>query len=255
MPYDRNRAIELGKLVDFAYQQYGNRANAAFAWQPPGYQIVQVLTRTQPAPAVPFGYVATQGTARYVVIRGTEQPLEWLDDELIKPIGFRSGWGSTTFGFLEIYNQISPQILGAVRQLRAQNAFTEIFVTGHSLGAALAQLAAADILFDTFVIPTLYTFCGPRAGDAAFVSTFQASKIESWRIFNTEDIVPGLPLATLDLNVASSGLADTPVELAVKMLVNLVKFAFTHVQTPVAVSFNTGTIAGNHNLANVYNCL
>jgi triacylglycerol lipase len=256
MPYDRNRAIQLGQLIDAAYAQFANSANPAFNWQPAGYQILQTLVRENPAPATDFGYIAIQGTTLYVVIRGTQKPLEWLDDASILPQTFRPNWGNSTLGFLAIYNQLSPQILQVVQQQKALNTYSEIVVTGHSLGAALAVLAAADIFINTQDKPLTYTFCGPRTGDATFVTAFAASSIECWRIFNTEDIVPDLPLATLDLNNAvANGLQDSGVELAVKMLLHTAQLAFSHVQLPVAVTFNLNTIADNHNLSNVYSRL
>ena len=59
---------------------------------------------------LPFGFVASKGTQLFVVIRGTQTPLEWLDDASIQPVPFITGWGSTTAGFLLLHNQIFPAI-------------------------------------------------------------------------------------------------------------------------------------------------
>ena len=45
-------------------------------------------------------------------------------------------------------------------------------MTGHSLGAALAHLAAADIFAQCQISAISYTFAGPRAGDPAFAAAF-----------------------------------------------------------------------------------
>ena len=73
--FDKNRAVELGTLVDAAYTQYNQRVSAGNAWQPAGYQVQDVLQAKEKGVLVPFGFVATKGTDAYVVIRGyTDTP-------------------------------------------------------------------------------------------------------------------------------------------------------------------------------------
>ena len=261
MPYyppnfDRNRAIELGTLIDAAYTQYNNRTNAGFQWQPPGYQIVSVITAKEGLETVPFGYVAVKNQDVYVVIRGTQEALEWLDDATIAPTPFHPGWGNTTKGFAAIYDQLSPQILQEIDKLKNQGAIGQLFVTGHSLGAALAHLATADLFISLGFKPISYTFSGPRTGDPAFATAFDANGLQTWRIFNTEDIVPTLPLAAPDLTPTMQGLGDTMIELELKLLIATHAVnQFQHLQTPIVISFHKGTIADNHNLTNLYRSL
>jgi hypothetical protein len=130
--FDKNRAIELASLIDAAYQQLVDFRKHV-AWTVPGprnvkpqhYQIVpsdglpapktyqieaefySIENWGLPGPsaksAVPFGFVATAGTDAYVVIRGTETPLEWLDDATVEHVSFAPDaaapgktWGVTT---------------------------------------------------------------------------------------------------------------------------------------------------------------
>jgi Lipase (class 3) len=62
-----------------------------------------------------------------------------------------------------------------------------ILFTGHSLGAALATLAAS-----LRAPQALYTFGSPRVGDAAFVATL--NKVECHRYVDCCDIVTRIPL-------------------------------------------------------------
>jgi len=62
----------------------------------------------------------------------------------------------------------------------------KIWLTGHSLGAALATLAA-DRLPD---VQGLYTFGSPRVGDKGFQSHF---RVKTYRLVNGKDIVPTVP--------------------------------------------------------------
>ena len=68
-------------------------------------------------------------------------------------------------------------------------------VTGHSLGSALCTLFVMENKEKgKFDVATLCTFASPRVGDAEFVRLFDELPITSWRIVNTCDVVPKLPL-------------------------------------------------------------
>lgn len=68
-------------------------------------------------------------------------------------------------------------------------------VTGHSLGSALATLFVMENKEkNKFDISTVCTFASPRVGNAEFVNQFNQLPLTSWRIVNTRDIVPKLPL-------------------------------------------------------------
>ena len=61
-----------------------------------------------------------------------------------------------------------------------------VWLTGHSLGAALATLAAHR----QGRVRGLYTFGSPRVGDARFAADFH---VPTWRFVNHQDLVPNLP--------------------------------------------------------------
>ena len=258
--FDKNRAVELGKLVDAAYTQYDQRSSSGGAWQPAGYQVMAVIQAQEKGVLVPFGFVATKGTDAFVVIRGTISPLEWLEDATIVPVPFAPKWGNTTQGFKGIYSQLSPTINKAIQALQAANAFTALYVTGHSLGAALAHLAAADIYIQQGISPISYTLAGPRTGDADFALAFEQSGLQTWRIFNTEDIVPTLPLSTPEVEPVSLGLFESMSELILKTLLQHADathggWSYVHLTVPIVVTFQKGSIADNHNCTNLYNAL
>jgi triacylglycerol lipase len=64
-----------------------------------------------------------------------------------------------------------------------------IYITGHSLGGALAQIAGAVLGSDQ--IAACYTFGSPRVGNAYFDLWV---KVPSYRVMNYADIVPQVPL-------------------------------------------------------------
>src|SRR5207245_4725403 len=70
-----------------------------------------------------------------------------------------------------------------------------LFFTGHSLGAALASLAAARCILDPDLKnsrpESLYTFGSPRVGDKAFGTALQG--LFHCRLVNDKDIVTIVP--------------------------------------------------------------
>jgi hypothetical protein len=59
------------------------------------------------------------------VIRGTQTPLEWLDDATVEHVPFvpdagapGKTWGATTKGFDGLYSQIIPRIIAALQKLK-----------------------------------------------------------------------------------------------------------------------------------------
>ena len=68
-------------------------------------------------------------------------------------------------------------------------------VTAHSLGSALATLFVMENDDKgKFDLTTVCTIASPRVGNQAFVDLFNQLPINSWRIVNTRDLVPKLPL-------------------------------------------------------------
>jgi len=66
-------------------------------------------------------------------------------------------------------------------------------VTGHSLGAALATLAAIDIVeIAQKNITFLYNFGSPRVGNPEFAQNFDKMFPHMYRVVNYKDIIPHL---------------------------------------------------------------
>ena len=80
-----------------------------------------------------------------------------------------------------------------IRMAKGPRPRRSFVVTGHSLGSALATLFVMRNK-DRFDITTICTFASPRVGDTQFAQQFNQLPLTSWRIVNTQDIVPKLPL-------------------------------------------------------------
>jgi triacylglycerol lipase len=92
--------------------------------------------------------------------------------------------GKVHRGFKEALEEVWPDLLPYIRKLH--NKGCKIWITGHSLGAALATLSAG--LYGS--AQGVYTFGSPRVGNEVFKENFD---VKIYRIVNNDDIVPRLP--------------------------------------------------------------
>ncbi|KAA6429424.1 MAG: hypothetical protein FRX49_00818 [Trebouxia sp. A1-2] len=122
-------------------------------------------------------------------MRGTN----WLGTRPLVHVGFLKSWLA---GGLK--HKVVSHILEAVRQCKQESRSDQpvkIFVTGHSLGGALATLAAFDIrrhLMDNMqsnAEVVCYTFAAPRTGNHAFAREYNAMMPDTWSVINDQDVV------------------------------------------------------------------
>ena len=266
--FNLTRAIQLAGLVNCAYYQFLQPSTSKlpddFVALTPDLSskeywkfgpLSEVIEQHLPTPIVPapFGFTGTIGTDVFVVIRGTKTPLEWFDDFAAEPVPFLAAgepWGKIGRGYSRIFSDLGPQIIEALRTYRrGGNSLDTVYVTGHSLGAALAHLAAATIAQEFGVKPITYTFSGPRAGDSVFADAMQAAGLETWRMFNTEDIVPTVPPAAVQMATPNMGMHGmTLLTQALTSFVKLTTVGYQHVGHPIAVTFHHDVVADNHDM-------
>lgn len=89
-------------------------------------------------------------------------------------------------GFKEGLEEIWSNLLNHLNQLQTEKPERTFWFTGHSLGAALATLAA-----DRFEnVQGLYTFGSPLVGDEAFSNNFS---VNTYRFVNNNDFITLIP--------------------------------------------------------------
>lgn len=94
--------------------------------------------------------------------------------------------GKVHTGFAQAYAAVSTPIQAALDKL-ANN--KPLFITGHSLGGALATLAAKQLHYPSG-IAACYTFGSPRVGDTTWVANMPTAV---YRVVNAADFVTNLP--------------------------------------------------------------
>lgn len=153
-----------------------------------GYVSVKYLTAGN-VQAVVLGHL------RFVQVafRGTDEVRDWIDN--INALTIPTPLGGQHRGFVsaldKIYHAVSQEV-GAVRHEAAEP--LPLYLTGHSLGGALATLYAARMMEEDYPFYSLYTFGSPRVGDREFARTFNVeAKDRTFRFCNNNDIVTRAP--------------------------------------------------------------
>jgi hypothetical protein len=149
-----------------------------------------------------------------VAFRGTESNVEdWLTNVNAKPLvddeltslsakldeyrnkhGFiqnESGRiGRVHSGFYAAFMALAPQLMSNIAKAKylIDNAHCPIYFTGHSLGGAMATIAARELTPDSN--GAVYSFGAPRVADYNY---FNGMKTPIFRIVNSSDIVPRVP--------------------------------------------------------------
>lgn len=95
--------------------------------------------------------------------------------------------GRVHSGFLAAYASVSDRLDEVLARQRTPP--PHVWLTGHSLGGALATLAAAHL--PAGQVQGLYTFGSPRVGDAAFASVLP--RPSHYRFVHRNDWVPRVP--------------------------------------------------------------
>jgi len=119
-------------------------------------------------------------------IRGTMTDFEWLQDFTYNQINNPYGAGKIHKGFNDAYTKFRTDVRKALST-------STVVISGHSLGAAVATLAAQDFAANGKKV-ILYTFGSPRVGNIDFAKNFG---VEYYRIANTCDIVPTVPFSVM----------------------------------------------------------
>jgi hypothetical protein len=143
------------------------------------------------------GFVVAGDEIIVIVFRGTEDHLDWITNVHAAWVTLQGGTRVHT-GFFQAYWPIRDILFAQVEAL-LKNRSRPVYVTGHSLGGALALMATAELANhqDASVrdsVAACYTFGCPRAGDSSFDLYVKAPL---YRVTNGIDLVPAVPPAII----------------------------------------------------------
>lgn len=133
------------------------------------------------------GFVCANDDNIVVAFRGTDEPIDWISDVQYRQV--RGYGGHVHRGFADQMAGIEERMLAAVKKYR--DAKQAVWVTGHSLGGALATLAAKMLGRRYRKEPFMTnTFGSPRVLNP---TAAEALKQTIYRFVNDQDIVPHVP--------------------------------------------------------------
>lgn len=140
--------------------------------------------------------ITESGRPSYVIVfRGTLDGEDVIADLDIAQVPFsdRSTSDQPVMvhrGFYGIWISLRNEIRSTID--REKIAGSVIYVTGHSLGGALAALTALDLASSGHRIIT-YLFGAPRCGNEGFVGALDQQIPHFWALANRSDTIPFLP--------------------------------------------------------------
>ncbi|MCL6457830.1 MAG: lipase family protein [Gorillibacterium sp.] len=221
------RAIFLAAICGQTYAQFTNTDGSFVV--PLNYSICQTIQAKSISNVWErFGFIIESPQEIIIAFRGTSSTTDWISDIIASQKRFKyiKEGCLTHRGFTDIYASARSGIISALTSLSPDKA---LYITGHSLGAALATLCAIDIAANTtFSSPNLFTFGSPRVGDPAFKKVFTKYVQNSYRIANPFDIVTHAPPSIYKLPKREK------------------KYYYSHVQALSSLSFQNGSFSLNH---------
>jgi pimeloyl-ACP methyl ester carboxylesterase len=193
-------AVNAWWLADACFVVYGDPAFIEATLQASplpalGFQLDWLGTRTDNR-----GMVLSNSDVVVIVFRGTRLQMHalldvaeivlinrndlWTDSRFLR-VACRAG-GQVHAGFNSAFAEISDTLDAIVCNKRPEQ---RLWLTGHSLGGALATLAAAHL--GTAAVQGLYTYGSPRVGNVAFVA--ELPRESHCRFVHRDDWVPTVP--------------------------------------------------------------
>jgi triacylglycerol lipase len=132
-----------------------------------------------------------------LAFRGTDEPRDWLDNfNMIPKVAL---FGSFHRGFFDATDRLWPSLLAHYQLTRARLRETSshpkgLFITGHSLGGAMATVAAAQLIHRDVGFTGVYTFGQPRVMRPKTADVFNVrAQARFYRFQNNNDIVTRMP--------------------------------------------------------------
>ncbi|GMH22798.1 hypothetical protein Nepgr_024641 [Nepenthes gracilis] len=187
-----------------------------------------------------------------IALRGTATCLEWAENlrdllvEIPKDGDVPHRRPKVECGFLSLFAtngknvpSLMKSIIQEVQRLRDfyRGETLSITITGHSLGAALALLAAHEVSScdqgESHPV-AVFSFGGPRVGNRAFADRLAEKNVKVLRIVNAQDVITRVPGMFVSEDIDRK-LRRTCVAEVLDVLDNIMPWAYAHAGTELTV--------------------
>ncbi|KAL6712673.1 hypothetical protein ACN47E_000550 [Coniothyrium glycines] len=142
------------------------------------------------------GFVAVDHTNKLIVVsfRGSSSIDAWRTNLDFDTVSTDLCSGCTAHrGFWQSWLDAKDRVVPAVKQASASFPSYSVTVTGHSLGGAIASLAATSLRNSGYTV-ALYNYGSPRIGGSTISSYISNQPGGNYRVTHWNDPVPKLPL-------------------------------------------------------------
>lgn len=147
-------------------------------------------------------YILTHGDDIVIAFRGSQEGIDWVSNFRFEKVSYagvlvHNGFAASVARFIRAFNN----------RLAELGDFNRIWLVGHSLGGATAQLTAYALAGDGYTIANATTFGAPRVGGPRrWVKRVEDRGLEPVfrRWVNDRDLVPRIPFT------GAAGLAFVP---------------------------------------------
>jgi len=146
-----------------------------------------------------YGFLLESAEDSILVFRGTQRTAEWIGNIYTVQQDYINPQTGTSLGRMhQGFRRIADTIINplAVDAVKAINPNKPCYVSGHSLGSALATILALDI---ALAVPELqpqlqvYVYASPRVGNPEFARSYAQILPNTFRITNLADPIPTMP--------------------------------------------------------------
>ncbi|MBW4517741.1 MAG: lipase family protein [Timaviella obliquedivisa GSE-PSE-MK23-08B] len=202
--YSSKNALACGKLSWLAYYAKDEIREVLKSWNFTKFRFFDL--------GVTQAFVVADAEKIILTFRGTDCMKDWLGNFDIDLVGGPFG-GKVHEGFSRSLSLIWKDIqltfdLLQPRRIATQTEMVQgdlkttkapsLWVTGHSLGAALATLSVARLREKDQMVHGLYTFGSPRVGDRKFQEEYNSDfRSRTFRFVSKNDAVTRVPMRTL----------------------------------------------------------
>jgi hypothetical protein len=138
------------------------------------------------------GFLGVCDTHAVLAFRGTDPVTlpNWVTDTVVRLVRRVEYEGRVHSGFSSVLHRTWNKVEAILEEVGDK----PLFLTGHSMGGALAVLTACRLTKMGRPPIAVYTFGSPRIGDPGFCRGYA---VPTYRVVNRLDLVPEMPLASL----------------------------------------------------------
>lgn len=181
-PLDLRTGLSLYGFTQFAYMETAVMdAHAMVAWHEAG--VILLCFRGTYSKANVMADIKLWRT-----VHPPKRGLFWLGTRPFVHKGFLESWKGEHFD-----QRVLAKVRGIIEGAEIDKQNVRVLVSGHSLGGAIAILAAHDIAKLCCLSPhqlSCYTFGCPRVGNSAFADEYNKIVPNTWHVINDLDPVP-----------------------------------------------------------------